>query len=133
MSTIELGRLIDKSDTIISYYEGGLRLPPKTTLEAIERELKTNLRTPWERVKPIWDEYLRKQKALKRAEAGEGAAELAKRLVELGEVEAVRTYLDLPDEMRASFYAFLKSLVDVPIPPGRVPSIVLKFEKKKAS
>jgi repressor LexA len=66
LSTTELGRRIEKSDAIISRYESGQQLPPKTTLEALEREVKVSLRAEWEQVKPEWDRLIQERK-IKRA------------------------------------------------------------------
>lgn len=61
-STTEVGWMIGKSDAIISMYEGGLQLPPETTMEALENKLEASLRPAWEKVKPAWEEFKRRRK-----------------------------------------------------------------------
>lgn len=48
-------------------YESGQQLPPRTTLDALEREVKTSLRKEWEKVKPEWDRLVKGRKAKRAA------------------------------------------------------------------
>jgi transcriptional regulator with XRE-family HTH domain len=68
LSQVELSRRIEKSDATISRYESGLEFPPKTTLEAIEREVKASLQQEWITVKPEW-EKLKADKAKEKKSA----------------------------------------------------------------
>lgn len=68
LSHEELARRIDKSVGLLSMYETGQRFPPQTTLEAIEREVKINLRAIWEKYKPEWDRLMRERREQRDAE-----------------------------------------------------------------
>ncbi|MGI8655440.1 MAG: helix-turn-helix domain-containing protein [Pyrinomonadaceae bacterium] len=63
----ELARRVDKSVGLLSMYETGQRFPPKTTLEAIERELRVDLRAVWEDTRKEWDKLISKRKSEKEA------------------------------------------------------------------
>jgi transcriptional regulator with XRE-family HTH domain len=67
LSHEELAQRLDMSPAIISLYETGQRFPKKTTLGALEREVKASLIAQWGKVKPEWDKHIEKQKSQRKS------------------------------------------------------------------
>jgi transcriptional regulator with XRE-family HTH domain len=111
LTTTELAHRIDKTDPSISRYESGQGLPPKTTLEAIERAVKRSLRKEWERVRPFWQAYLKKRKEeQKKGLASDSKAAPQVLLKSPDETELIINYRTLNAEGRSRVSAFVSQL-----------------------